>query len=268
MFTRALAGRTRVDNFAHYAHFSAMPPKFTKSGKPSLTIPDPPLDTPALKDHELCYSYDIARGEMGVLSFEPYKSLILPYWAFRTVSVAKNSAEVLLAIFQSYLERDDFVGADMTRKYIQMGMTRARRYANHKGGKYVSPILLISPLFRCSSSSLFQEIRCQRQRQRKVVRRRHRWKAQRQRRSIRALQKLLAPLHCRREIPRAEEAMEDREGAIQLQIQKLIPLTVHVWLPQMRSILRYPSRSYRPPPGLGRVPRRSSRRMSIPRLRL
>lgn len=33
------------------------------------------------------------------------------------------------------MEREDFVGADMTRKFIQMGMTRARRYANHKGGR-------------------------------------------------------------------------------------------------------------------------------------
>ena len=27
------------------------------------------------------------------------------------------------------------MGADMTRKFIQMGMTRARRYANWKGGR-------------------------------------------------------------------------------------------------------------------------------------
>lgn len=106
-----------------------MPPK------PKLEIPDPPLDTPSLEDKDIYYSYEIARGEMGVLSFEPYKSLILPYWAFRTVPVATNSAEVLWSIFRSYVERDDFVGADMTRKYIQMGMTRARRYANHKGGR-------------------------------------------------------------------------------------------------------------------------------------
>ena len=33
------------------------------------------------------------------------------------------------------MERRDFVGADMTRKFIQMGMTRARRYANWKGGR-------------------------------------------------------------------------------------------------------------------------------------
>lgn len=111
--------------------------KASKSDKPALEVPDPPLDTPALEDVDLCYSYEIARGEMGVLSFEPYKSLILPYWAFRTVPVAQNSAEVLWAIFESYVDRKDFVGADMTRKYIQMGMTRAKRYANHKGGRFV-----------------------------------------------------------------------------------------------------------------------------------
>lgn len=101
----------------------------------NLNTPDPPLDTPAMKDKHLCFSYEIARGEVGVLSFEPYKSLILPFWAFRTVPIAQKSAEVLWSIFESYLQRGDLVGADMTRKFIQMGMTRARRYANHKGGR-------------------------------------------------------------------------------------------------------------------------------------
>lgn len=73
-----------------------------------------------------------------MLSFEPYKSLILPYWAFRTVPIARNSAQILWSIFQSYVARRDFVGADMTRKFIQMGMTRARRYANYKGGRKYS----------------------------------------------------------------------------------------------------------------------------------
>ena len=101
----------------------------------TLAQPDKPLDAPALDDKKLCFSYEIARGEMGVLSFEPYKSLILPYWAFRTVPIAQKSSEVLWSIFESYVERDDLVGADMTRKFIQMGMTRAKRYANHKGGR-------------------------------------------------------------------------------------------------------------------------------------
>lgn len=98
-------------------------------------LPSSPLAAPALSSAPLCYSYEIGRGEMGVLSFEPYKSLILPYWAFRTVPIARNSSDILWSIFQSYVERKDFVGADMTRKFIQMGMTRARRYANHKGGR-------------------------------------------------------------------------------------------------------------------------------------
>ncbi|KUI65413.1 hypothetical protein VM1G_00096 [Cytospora mali] len=97
--------------------------------------PSTPLATPALDSTSLRYSYEVGRGEMGVLSFEPYKSLILPYWAFRTVPIARNSSDILWSIFQSYVERGDFVGADMTRKFIQMGMTRARRYANHKGGR-------------------------------------------------------------------------------------------------------------------------------------
>lgn len=66
---------------------------------------------------------------------EPYKSEILPHWRFKDPPTARASSSKLLSIFNSYLDEDDFVGADMTRKFIQMGYTRARRYANHKGGK-------------------------------------------------------------------------------------------------------------------------------------
>jgi len=38
-------------------------------------------------------------------------------------------------MFLEYKKNDDFVGMDMARKFIQMGYTRARRYANYKGGK-------------------------------------------------------------------------------------------------------------------------------------
>ena len=35
--------------------------------------------------------------------------------------------------------QSDFIGANMCRKFLEMGFTRARRYANHKSGrKYVS----------------------------------------------------------------------------------------------------------------------------------
>jgi hypothetical protein len=79
--------------------------------------------------------YRIGKGEQGVLIAEPYKSELLPYWAFRTPEVAQESAETIYALFERYRSENDFVGMDMARKFLQMGYTRARRYANHPSGK-------------------------------------------------------------------------------------------------------------------------------------
>lgn len=79
--------------------------------------------------------YRVGRGEQGVLLVEPYKSEILPHWRFKTPEIAKQSAEEIMALFEQYRANDDFVGMDMARKFIQMGYTRARRYANYKGGR-------------------------------------------------------------------------------------------------------------------------------------
>ncbi len=79
--------------------------------------------------------YRVGKGEQGVLICEPYKAEILPNWKFKTPSDAKISSNKIYHQFLSYLEKNDFVGADMARKFLQMGFTRARRYANYKGGK-------------------------------------------------------------------------------------------------------------------------------------
>ena len=79
--------------------------------------------------------YRVGKGEQGVLICEPYKSEIGPYWRFKTEVIAKESSAKIYELFLAYLAADDFVGADMARKYLQMGFTRARRYANYKGGK-------------------------------------------------------------------------------------------------------------------------------------
>lgn len=79
--------------------------------------------------------YRVGKGEQGVLLVEPYKSEILPHWRFATPDKAKVSSETIYAMFLQYLAEGDFVGADMARKFLQMGYTRARRYANHKAGK-------------------------------------------------------------------------------------------------------------------------------------
>ncbi|WP_368503467.1 DUF4385 domain-containing protein [Alkalihalophilus sp. As8PL] len=79
--------------------------------------------------------YRVGRGEQGVLLVEPYKSEILPHWRFKTPDIAKESSDKIYELFLEYKEKNDFVGMDMARKFIQMGYTRARRYANYKGGK-------------------------------------------------------------------------------------------------------------------------------------
>lgn len=78
--------------------------------------------------------YRVGKGEQGVLICQPYKNEILPYWRFKTPEIAKESSTKIYEIFLKYLDIDDFVGADMARKYLQMGFTRSRRYANYKGG--------------------------------------------------------------------------------------------------------------------------------------
>lgn len=83
--------------------------------------------------------YRVGRGEQGVLTVEPYKSELLPHWRFRTPEIARASAEALWQRFEAYLDAGDFVGADMARKFMQMGYTRARRYANHQGGRKYDP---------------------------------------------------------------------------------------------------------------------------------
>lgn len=79
--------------------------------------------------------YRIGRGQQGVLICEPYKSQLYPIWRFRTEEIARESAEKIYQKFKDYLKEGDFVGADMAKKYLHMGFTRSRRYANHKSGK-------------------------------------------------------------------------------------------------------------------------------------
>jgi hypothetical protein len=79
--------------------------------------------------------YRVGRGEQGVLLLEPYKSEILQHWRFKNPEIAEESSDKIYQMFLDYKEKEDFVGMDMARKFLQMGYTRARRYTNYKGGK-------------------------------------------------------------------------------------------------------------------------------------
>jgi hypothetical protein len=83
--------------------------------------------------------YRIGKGEQGVLLVEPYKSEILPHWKFKTPTIARKSAIAIYKMFLAYKADDDFVGMDMARKFLQMGYTRSRRYANHRSGRKYKP---------------------------------------------------------------------------------------------------------------------------------
>jgi hypothetical protein len=85
--------------------------------------------------------YRIGKGEQGVLLVEPYKSEILPHWRFKSPEIAEKSSAKIYELFLEYKRRKDFVGMDMARKFLQMGITRSRRYANHPSGKkYVGAV--------------------------------------------------------------------------------------------------------------------------------
>jgi hypothetical protein len=92
------------------------------------------LDYSHLDLREDPYLYRVGIGEQGVLLVEPYKSEILPHWKFRTPEIAKESSKAIYKLFLKYKKEKDFIGMDMARKFLQMGFTRSRRYANHDSG--------------------------------------------------------------------------------------------------------------------------------------
>ena len=79
--------------------------------------------------------YRIGRGEQGVLLVRPYTDDICKHWRFKTPEEAVVSSIKILHMYHTYKGAEDFVGMDMCRKFLEMGFTRARRYANHKDGK-------------------------------------------------------------------------------------------------------------------------------------
>lgn len=90
---------------------------------------------PSIDYRENPHLYRIGRGQQGVLICEPYKSEICAHWRFKTPKQAAHSSAHILKMFYDYIRCGDFVGADMAKKYLHMGFTRSRRYANHRDGR-------------------------------------------------------------------------------------------------------------------------------------
>ncbi len=75
--------------------------------------------------------YRIGRGEQGVLLVRPYTDDICSHWRFVNEDIACKSANKIYSMFVDYKDKQDFIGMDMARKFLEMGITRSRRYANH-----------------------------------------------------------------------------------------------------------------------------------------
>jgi hypothetical protein len=120
------------------------------------------LDFKAIDFRQHPELYRVGRGEQGVLLVEPYKSEILPHWRFKTPEIARQSSRKIYQLFLNYRAQEDFVGMDMARKFLQMGYTRSRRYANHKSGrKYIKGSKTVLPqeqdAIKAESAKIFYE---------------------------------------------------------------------------------------------------------------
>ena len=128
--------------------------------------------------------YRIGRGEQGVLLVRPYTNDICAHWRFVNESVARKSADKIYSMFCDYKDKQDFIGMDMARKFLEMGFTRSRRYANHSSGKKYakdgsvrpqSPDALYSEKAR--SARVFKEVRDKAAKDEKYVIMRKEWRS-------------------------------------------------------------------------------------------
>ena len=111
--------------------------------------------------------YRIGRGEQGVLLVRPYTDDICAHWRFVDETAARKSSTKIYEMFLGFKAKGDFIGMDMARKFLEMGFTRARRYANHSSGrKYDKMSGKIRPQehdwrtnTKAKSAAIFKEVR-------------------------------------------------------------------------------------------------------------
>ena len=118
-------------------------------------------------DSETRKLYRIGRGEQGVLLVRPYTNYICTHWRFVDEATARKSATKIYEMFLGFKNQRDFIGMDMARKFLEMGFTRARRYANNSSGrKYDKMSGKIRPQehdwrtnTKAKSAAIFKEVR-------------------------------------------------------------------------------------------------------------
>tara|TARA_R110001583_G_scaffold27302_11_gene97807 strand:- start:12703 stop:13179 length:477 start_codon:yes stop_codon:yes gene_type:complete len=79
--------------------------------------------------------YDISTGVSGVFSVSPYKNQLIKYFTFKSLEQSRKSAKSLYKKFKLYRGKMDFVGMDMTRKFLELGYLQSLRFSKFPGGK-------------------------------------------------------------------------------------------------------------------------------------
>ena len=118
-------------------------------------------------DPETRKLYRIGRGEQGVLLVRPYTDDICAHWRFVDEDTARKSSTKIYQMYLGFKTQRDFIGMDMARKFLEMGFTRARRYANHSSGrKYYQGTRKVRPQehdwrtnTKAKSAAIFKEVR-------------------------------------------------------------------------------------------------------------
>ena len=118
-------------------------------------------------DPEVRGLYRIGRGEQGVLLVRPYTDDICAHWRFVDEDTARKSSTKIYQMYLGFKTQRDFIGMDMARKFLEMGFTRARRYANHSSGrKYYQGTRKVRPQnkdwrtnTKAKSAAIFKEVR-------------------------------------------------------------------------------------------------------------
>ena len=117
-------------------------------------------------DPEVRKLYRIGRGEQGVLLVRPYTNDICAHWRFVDETTARKSSSKIYSMYLNYKDYGDFIGMDMARKFLEMGFTRARRYANHSSGRKYTEDGRIRPQetdalhnVKAKSAKIFKEVR-------------------------------------------------------------------------------------------------------------
>ena len=117
-------------------------------------------------DPEVRKLYRIGRGEQGVLLVRPYTNDICAHWRFVDETTARKSSNKIYSMYLDYKDSGDFIGMDMARKFLEMGFTRARRYANHSSGRKYTEDGRIRPQetdalhnVKAKSAKIFKEVR-------------------------------------------------------------------------------------------------------------